>query len=973
MRRNRVLTAWIAAAVLTGSGLTVAVARSGHGDADRASDGARPGGNAGRFLDLTGDSAADAAAARSLAASGTAAAGDPDDAQDAKPGAPEGQYTPQGWKLTPAGTQAKVFNFPLGLLPTPDGKNVVVTSDNGGMQGLAVLDAADPSSTPGYMPAANLFMGLAVTGGGKLYASGGNANRVFRYQLAGPLAVSEDPTQQLLFPNHNARDGIAEQATGGAWDGLLPVGDGVRVNGYPGASVLDGRYLYVAGTLSEPSGRAGTADACPSGQPVCGRVSVIDTTNDTVVRRIPVGRDAFGLALDSARHRLYVSNWADEAGRGHMKGGTVSVVDITDPAKATEVGSTQVGHHPSAVQLSKDRTRLFVANTNDDTISVVDVSGSGATTIKTESVKPASGIPVGAHPDAFALSPDGQTLFVALAGLNAVEVRDGRTAAPLSGGARYIPTGWYPSALTVTPTKPDGSAYRLWVANAKGGGAAGAGLNLSVGERGDPLTGTVSVIDLPAPAKEARWNEQVVENDHLTAGGVVDSCTPQQGVTEAMISQVLCPPKGEKSPVKHVVYIVTENKTFDQYFGDLDASKWDADPTYLLYGDTVTPNHHALATRFSLGDRFFSDAQVSVTGHSWTSGAIATDHNERTWPADYDQGLRGTHGNSDALRPSVAGEQGKEIQQGEDELEDPEGGYIFEAFKRAGAQAPAANGTPVPLSMAIYGEHTAREADGMEPYKAPGWKDGDIQYFDTCRAMLFVTGKAPDGPVPNDAPDQFADCKGRTLPKQFTLDYWTSVWKANPGHDVMPNFIYMSLPVNHTLGTNLGSPTPMSMVADNDYAIGLITQALSKSPFWESTVVMQTEDDTQAAGDHISPLRDYLSVSGPWASPTANHQWGSMPSLLRTIETLFGVEPIALTDKLAMPQHGAFRKSLKEKPDTRPYTAIKPLVPYALNEPGAVGQAESMTMNWSTYDLIDEQLLNAILYADARHTPLRLP
>src|SRR5204862_304804 len=191
------------------------------------------------------------------------------------------------------------------------------------------------------------------------------------------------------------------------------------------------------------------------------------------------------------------------------------------------------------------------------------------------------------------------------------------------------------------------------------------------------------------------------------------------------VSQVLCPPRGTTSPVKHVIYIVTENKTFDQYFGDLTSGGYDADPSWVLYGQPVTTNHHALANRFSLGDRFFSDAEVSVTGHSWTSGAIATEHNERTWQADYDNGIRGTHG----------------------------GG-------------------------------------------------------------------------------------------------------------VMPNFIYMSLPVNHTLGTNLGSPTPASMVADNDYAIGLIVDALSKSPFWESTVVMQAEDDTQLAGDHISPLRTYLEVSG---------------------------------------------------------------------------------------------------------------
>ncbi len=134
------------------------------------------------------------------------------------------------------------------------------------------------------------------------------------------------------------------------------------------------------------------------------------------------------------------------------------------------------------------------------------------------------------------------------------------------------------------------------------------------------------------------------------------------------------------------------------------------------------------------------------------------------------------------------------------------------------------------------------------------------------------------------------------MPGPFNLAHWSEVFRTT-GKDVMPNFIYMTLPVNHTLGTNLGSPTPPSMVADNDHAVGMIADALSKSPFWESTVIMQTEDDTQAAGDHVSPLRDYLQVSGPWAQPGANHQWGSFPSLLRTIEQLFDVEPITLFDR----------------------------------------------------------------------------
>jgi hypothetical protein len=209
------------------------------------------------------------------------------------------------------------------------------------------------------------------------------------------------------------------------------------------------------------------------------------------------------------------------------------------------------------------------------------------------------------------------------------------------------------------------------------------------------------------------------------------------------------------------------------------------------------------------------------------------------------------------------------------------------------------------------------------------------------------------------------DCQGRTLDAPFTLAHWSQVL-ADSGKDVMPNFIYMSLPVNHTMAANLGSPTPASMVADNDYAIGRIVDALSHSAFWSSTAVLVTEDDTQVAADHVSALRDYLQVISPWAKPGANHQWGSMPSLLRTIETIFGVPPFTLNDKVALPMHSAFVTNLTDTRDTASYTAVAPAVPFAINEPDIVSAElaqASASMNFTTFDKVDEVTLNNILYA----------
>lgn len=951
--RSRRAAAFLALSALVVGTIGTALALSAPTSA--AKDATAVPANAQRFFALTGGGGGGSKVPPGARLAGGASPASAADNLDA-------QVTPQGWKIDPAGTQVSTLRFPLGLSVAADQQSMIVSADSGGPQGLQLIDGS--TLLPTTTPAANLFVGVATTPDGRVFASGGNADRVFRFRQAGKVIVNQDATEQEIFPAHNAENAVIQRGLPAS-----PVGDGLTVPSYPGGSVLDGHYLYVAGTLSEASS---ATDPCKRSQ-ACSRVTVIDTDLNgglgAVVGRVRVGLDAFGLALDAGRKRLYVSNWADEAGPYFgSAGGSVSTIDISNPTQPVELGAVQVGHHPVALQLNDTKTKLFVANSNDDTISVLDVSTTGLPSVTTtESVHVLGGDLVGAHPDAFALSPDGSRLFVALAGLNAVQVLDGHTAAPLGDGPTYIPTGYYPSALAVTGT---GANYRLWVANAKGDGP-GPGANSSVFVNGSRTQGSVSVIDLKPSTNFTAWTGKVQKNDQLDRGSA-DPCSRLAGIKP---SEVLCPPGGPgTSPIKHVLYIVAENKTFDQYYGDLDRDKYDADPSWLLYGRPVTTNQHALADRFNLSDRFYSDAEVSVTGHSWTKGAIATDHNEKTWEADYDQGIRGTHGGGDPLRPTVSGPAGGQIADADDELQDPENGYIFENFLRHGVQVPSDNPAPGVPSMAIYGEGSSREAGAaLDAYHVPGWKDGDIQYFDTCRADTFVTGSSPNGPAPDHKADAyFADCQGRTLPDAFNLKHWTDV-KTATGKDVMPNFMYMSLPVNHTVGTNLGSPTPASMVADNDFAIGMIVDALSKSPFWGSTAVFITQDDTQLSGDHVSPNRDFLLTVSPWAKPGANHQWGSMGSLLRTIEQIFGLPAMNIYDQLALPQHGAFVEKLNDVGDAAKYDVLRPLIPFALNEPGAVGQQLSAKLDFSTYDKIDEGILNAILYADARHTPLRLP
>ena len=953
--------------------------------------------NGRRFLALTD---ASRAAGVGRAAPSGMAAGKTDPSQGKRPSCGTGPSTPAGWCLTPAGSQFDVLRFPIGLTVDPTSGDAVVSSDSGGAQAIAVVNpsAPDPRAAVTFAPGANLFLGLSLTPTGKLYASGGNADRVFRYQLAGPVAIPEDATQAIEVPTHNATNGL--EARIGAGPQAAPVADGIHVAGYPGESLSDPSHnlILVGGTLSEPSG-AGTEQcpgSLPSGQPVpaCARVSVIDTSRDgtgadPVVRRIAVGADTYGLGIDSVHNQLFVANWGDQASRGNGLG-TVSVLPL-DPRTGMpgpEAATIAVGHHPEAVALSHNGEALYVTDTNDDTVTIISTATRRVLGVIDVGIP---GHRVGTQPDAIAVSPDGTKLFVALAGLNAIQVVGIDPSSGRPGGnaeVSYVPTGWYPSAIAAVPG-PGGHGTRLWVANAKGVGF-GPGANGSVLFEGTTTGGTVSMIDLPAdPAPALRSGTRaVITNNGLDENP--DPCAP-----ELHPSPVLCPASG-RSPIQHVLYIVAENKTFDSYFGDINSGRtkgYDASPAFVLFGQPVTTNQHALATggTATLGDNFYSDAEVSVTGHSFTSGALATDHNEKTWPADYDQGVRGTHGNGDPLRPSVgSAQQSAAINNVENALYDPQGGFVFEQFVAKGAVDPATkeqNPAANPLSMAIYGEHSTSRVGPA--FHAKGgttdWKAGDIQYFDSCRAKLFITGHAAGGGTPDT--DQTRDCENRTLDPQFTLGHWESVYAATH-QDVMPNFIYMSLPDNHTLGTNLGSPTPQSMVADNDYAIGTIVEALSQSPFWSSTAVVVVQDDTQATGDHVNPLRDTLEVIGPWSSPTPNHQRGSMGSVLHTIEMLFGVDPVGINDRLAAPLHGAFVSSLAQEHSncnatatlrddgtyaTPCYRAVRPVVPFAINQLGAPGQAASMAMNWSQVDRIDMATLNAIWRATQRHVAFQAP
>ncbi len=875
-------------------------------------------------------------------------------AQPAGATATAGYRLPNGWALDPAGRTVETSRSPTGLAVSPDGQTVAVVGSGVYDEDVAVLNAR--TLTAWYTPASQLWQGVAFDGNRRVWVSGGSFDAVFPYRLEGGAAV--------------------------------PSGGGIAVPGYPGNMLAgpDGT-LYVLGNISMPaSGGAGT---CP-GSDICSVVSIISppsTARSPV--RVPVGRDAYGLALNPHAGVLYVTNWADSTNPARAGGtGTVSVVDVADPATAREVQVIPVGHDPTGIALSPDGRELVVTNSADDSLSVIELDGHGrARSTRTVSLRVSRGAPLGTTPLAVAFGARGSRLFVDLAGLNAVEVLTG-SGRPIPqhvtvGGSAmtvahtWIPTGWYPDALAVAPN-PTGTGSRLYVTNLKGVGSGPGTYQQLSPVVGTMTEGSLSVVDLPASLSAppfAAWTGQTVANDHLAPvfdrnlpDPATDPCLPAPlpggaGVT----SQLLCAASHHQIDPRtlHVVIINNENKDFDDYFGDIGSvlPGANADPAFTRYGAAVTTNQHALAETFALDDNFFSDGESSVLGHSWLTAGYTTEYNELTWGPEYDLGLRGDRsageysGNAYLAAQGVAPQTDPRVAAEEKAMVEPRQ-RIFDVLAD-----PATN--PLRLSERIYSDDL-NPASAATPDQVPLalWGLGpdaiggsDITFPDVDRAEMFLHGKTTShawdllkfrtGP-----PATF----GKTISfnpadqAKFTLDGWTGAYdrcRAAGGSDAtcqraMPNLSYLVFPENHTyvidFAYNPLDPSRPAMVADNDYAIGLVTQGLSRSPFWKNTLVLLTEDDPQNSGDHVDIHRTFVLASGGLArrlgqDATVSSQVGSYPSILKTAETLLGIPPMTLFDWRAIPLASLVAPDQAYAASAPSYSAVPPSTPFLVSPP----------------------------------------
>ena len=591
-----------------------------------------------------------------------------------------------------------------------------------------------------------------------------------------------------------------------------------------------------------------------------------------------------------------------------------------------------VGRHPTGMAWDQRGDRLYVANGNSDVVSIIDtrrdaVAGSIA-------IAPFRERGIGLAPTAVALSPDATTLFVTLGGANAIAVY-GLAGGQLRG---LVPTGWYPTSIDVSA---DG--HTIAVGSLFGVGSGNGQISGLTGRYVHSYRGSVNVIAVPSEAELVAYTTSVAQNNRLTLR--TDSAGPALTARRNVPARAIPERPGEPSLIDHVVYIVRENRTYDQVFGDV--GKGASDSSLVQYGRDVTPNAHALAERYVLLDHFFASGGNSADGHNWLTQGIETEY--PMWPL-----YTGRSYPSEAVDP----------------LAYSSGGFLWEAAQAKGK------------TVSIFGEYAP----------SPGWDSAAVRstmlaqyrdsqphnsaFFRRQLAKLYNTrAEIPslDRALVRDYPSWTM-----TVPDVAKADVFLEYLREWESRRSMPNLVLIILPSDHTNGTNPGWCTPKACVADNDLALGRIVAGLSHSSFWKSMAILAVEDDAQNGVDHIDGHRTVALVASPYAKRgVVDPTFYSQPSMVKTIELILGLPALSLFDLVATDMRAGFIGP-DESPDFTPYTVLEPKQSlYEVNQqvglitgPHAaerrLAALESARMNFHDPDAAPSERLNRILWHDAR-------
>ncbi|HET8925322.1 MAG TPA: alkaline phosphatase family protein [Candidatus Acidoferrum sp.] len=728
----------------------------------------------------------------------------------------------------------------------------------------------------------------------------------------------------------------------------------------------------------------------------------------------PYGVVALGRGKNA---RAYVSCWNDSS---------VAVIALGSKAAVREY--IVADRHPTAMVVNGAGSRLFVANSNADNVSVIETVTNKE--IERIDVRLAENALPGASPEGIALSDDEKTLYVANAHGNAVAVvelsekaRGGSAEARGSQSAKsnvlgFIPTGQYPSAVAV-------AGGRLFIGNGKGTGFEPSSMRANNSGRtpnppneafppnkkknrqggqysGSIVSGNISMVSLPDAPALAHFTQQTMQND-----GLMDFATARLFAGE--------------SPIKHVVYIIKENRTYDQVFGDVktsgDGHVADGEPDFAIFGNgaaarrpngtaqTVTPNHHALAQRFGLFDRFFVNSEASPDGHNWATAAFSTDYVDKGFRWEYsDRGrtydwegynrlpdyeppgdleLGKFHGDALAALTDLL-EKHLPYRQGFTDLAEPVSLYLWDAAARAGltfrnygefvtvisAKDVEAAGEKIHKSYPDISSAVRAIAnkESLEKHHSESFRSFDVTAPDSMtvecyKAALDPAGSA-DAAVTRDNAN--GNCRGNSRLGEWLAEFHEFVRAREAGHpEAMPTLSIVRFPNDHTTGMKNGFPTPQFMVADNDYALGRLVEAISASVYWKDTAIFVVEDDAQAGPDHVDSHRSVgLAISAYNRPGALIHMFHNTVSMIRTIEMLLGIAPMNQLDASAVPMD-----IFQETPDLTPYKAVLPTIAadnLMTEKPKDKATAEwmkkSMRQNFAHADMADPKVLNAVIW-----------
>ena len=708
---------------------------------------------------------------------------------------------PNGWQLSPTGKSLPLGDLPLNMAVSKSKKLLAVTNNGQSTQSLQLIDVKTEKILDN-IEIDKSWLGLQFSNDEKyLYAGGGNDNWILQYAVVkNKLQLKDSILLGAKWPNKISPAGIA---------------------------IDDEKHLLYVVTKDNNS------------------LYLIDLKTKKIVQQIILDGEAYTCLLSPDKKELYISCWGCDK---------ILVFDTDKKMIRTHI---EVGDNPNDICLTKNGQYLFVANANDNSVSVIEVKNSKV--IETLSSSLFADAPAGSTTNAVALSEDEKDLYIANADNNCLAVFD--VSKPgFSQSKGFIPVGWYPTCVKVIGKK-------IWVTNGKGFSSManphgpdpldrkravvyqGVDKTEEIKEQyiGGLFIGTMSIIDVPTAKQLSVYAQQVYRNTPYTKEKEMFS----KGEAGNPIPEKI----GNLSPIKHVFYIVKENRTYDQVLGDV--KEGNGDTSLVLFGEKITPNQHKLVKDFVLLDNFYVDGEVSADGHNWSLGAYANDYLEKNWVTSY--GGRG--GGYDA--------------EGTRKIANNKGDFIWGACKKAG------------VSYRTYGEFA-------DDYKA------NIPVLENHFCTFYTSW------------DQHV--RDTTRVNQWKKDF-DSLLAIN----ALPRLSTLRLINDHTEGMRKDRPTPFAHVADNDLAVGMFIDYLSKSTVWKESVVFIVEDDAQNGPDHVDAHRSPAYVVGPYVKRNfADHTPYTTSGILRTIELILGIAPMSQYDAAATPLWRSFTAT----PDLTPYTAL---------------------------------------------------